>query len=60
MKSLIPNIYNKLLSRDYKEIKCSRTSCMYNRFDECTVPSRCEINEDGYCEGYCSDHNCGK
>jgi hypothetical protein len=40
------------VSRDWEEIPCKQSSCKWNRFGSCTVPSFCKIGEDGKCMGY--------
>ena len=44
--------YRFPVSRDYQEIRCNRTSCEWNISKFCSVPSLCEIGEDGKCKGY--------
>lgn len=41
-----------LLSRDWDHIGCKRVSCVWNRDNGCTVPSKAVIGEDGRCEGF--------
>ena len=40
------------LSRDWKDIDCNATSCLFNKNKKCIVPSRAEINEEGRCSGF--------
>jgi hypothetical protein len=40
------------LSRDYLDIDCKATGCMFNRDEKCMVPSRAKIGPDGRCEGF--------
>ena len=40
------------LSRDWEDIDCLATGCMFNRNEKCSVPSLCKIGEDGRCEGF--------
>ena len=40
------------LSRDWLDIDCRATGCMYNAGGKCMVPSRCKINPDGRCAGF--------
>ena len=39
-------------SRDYEEIDCEATGCMFNRGKKCMTPSICKIAADGRCEGF--------
>jgi hypothetical protein len=40
------------VSRDWADIDCKATGCMYNRNEKCMVPSRCKINTEGRCDGF--------
>ena len=40
------------VSRDWEDIDCSATACIYNRIKKCTVPSLAKIGEDGRCGGF--------
>lgn len=40
------------VSRDYEDLTCHATGCMFNREKKCMVPSRCKISPDGKCEGF--------
>lgn len=40
------------LSRDYPEVDCKATGCMFNLNDKCIVPSACKIGDDGKCAGF--------
>lgn len=40
------------VSRDYQEIDCNASSCMFNKDSKCTTPSLAKIGEDGRCEGF--------
>lgn len=39
-------------SRDYEDIDCQATGCMFNHAKKCMVPSRCKIGPQGNCEGF--------
>jgi hypothetical protein len=39
-------------SRDYADIDCNATGCMWNKHLKCSVPSLCEILPDGKCKGF--------
>jgi len=51
-KGFMYNPGGHILSREWQDIPCQRTSCAANMFGTCAVPSRCVIGEDGKCEGY--------
>jgi len=40
------------LSRDYEDIDCRATGCLFNRNGKCMTPSCCKIGEDGRCQGF--------
>jgi hypothetical protein len=40
------------ISRDYEDIDCEATGCMFNIGKKCAVPTRCEIGADGRCKGF--------
>lgn len=40
------------VSRDYEEVDCKATGCLFNRNETCMVPSRCKIGNDGRCAGF--------
>lgn len=40
------------VSRDYADIDCQATGCMFNSQKKCNVPSRCKITPTGSCEGF--------
>lgn len=40
------------LSRDYEDIDCQATGCMFNKDKKCAVPSVCKIGPTGSCEGF--------
>lgn len=44
--------YDFPVSRDWEDIDCRATGCIYNRSLKCGVPSLCEIGEDGRCKGF--------
>ena len=47
-----PEGHHDWVSRDYIDIDCNATGCVYNRISKCMVPSQCKITEDGRCEGF--------
>ena len=40
------------VSRDYEELDCQATGCLFNRDKKCAVPSLCKIDPNGKCEGF--------
>ena len=50
---LMPD-YGHPRSRDWglPDLVCKRLSCIANTFGHCFIPSKCEINDEGKCEGY--------
>jgi len=52
MKSLMPHHDGYPVSRDWQDIECKAISCIYNSSGICTIPSLCEIGEDGRCKGF--------
>jgi len=42
------------VSRDWEDIDCKATGCLYNRSDveKCMVPSKCKIGDMGECTGF--------
>lgn len=40
------------VSRDWEDIDCKATGCLYNVGEKCAVPSICKIGEDGRCTGF--------
>jgi len=40
------------VSRDYQEIDCNASSCMFNKDSKCTTPSLAKIGMDGWCGGF--------
>ena len=40
------------VSRDYEDIDCRATGCMFNREEKCMCPSLCKIGDDGKCQGF--------
>jgi len=44
--------HHSWVSRDYEDVDCQATGCMFNRDRKCLVPSRCKIGTDGRCEGF--------
>ncbi|MFA5766585.1 MAG: hypothetical protein WC919_01510 [Candidatus Paceibacterota bacterium] len=52
MESLLPHHDGYPVSRDWQDIECKAMSCVYNFSGICTVPSLCEISEEGRCKGF--------
>jgi len=54
VNSLMPHHDGYPVSRDYglPNYPCQATTCLFNKFSTCIIPSRCEIGEDGRCKGY--------
>ena len=44
--------YRYPVSRDFQNLPCKTTHCQWNRSKSCSVPSLCEIGDDGKCMGY--------
>lgn len=44
--------HHDFASRDYEDIDCQATGCMFNRNQKCSVPSRCAISDTGSCTGF--------
>ena len=42
-------------SRDDENLPCGATSCKWNLYNECGVPSLCIIGNNGKCKGFESD-----
>ena len=40
------------VSRDWEDIDCSCITCIYNRYDKCSVASLAKIGDDGRCKGF--------
>lgn len=40
------------LSRDWTDLDCKATSCIFCKLFKCITPSRAKIGEDGRCEGF--------
>jgi len=40
------------VSRDWEEMDCSATRCVYNCMRKCSVPSLAKIDDDGKCTGF--------
>jgi hypothetical protein len=51
MADRIPG-YNFPISRDWEDIDCNATTCLWNKNKKCTVPSTAKIGENGRCLGY--------
>lgn len=47
-----PGGHHDWVSRDYADIDCYATGCLFNRNKKCGAPSLCEIGDDGKCEGF--------
>jgi hypothetical protein len=40
------------VSRDWKDVDCKATGCMFNHQEKCMVPSLYAIGADGRCTGF--------
>lgn len=40
------------VSRDWADLDCKAIGCRWNRNEQCIVPSRCKISNDGKCIGF--------
>lgn len=40
------------VSRDWEDIDCKATGCLYNVREKCATPSRCKIGDMGECTGF--------
>jgi len=47
-----PGGHNDFVSRDYAEIDCRATGCMWNRKEKCMVPGLAKIDPEGKCSGF--------
>lgn len=44
--------HNFPVSRDWEDLDCKATGCLYNIREKCATPSICKIGEDGRCIGF--------
>jgi len=51
IKGLMEHRDYPYMSRDWEDLDC-KASCVYQRCNKCTIPSRAKINDEGRCEGF--------